>query len=176
MPADSVQQYPTFLLIRCNCYMHYCWCDVTNTHAYSSRVSLTGMCAGSVPHNQTHVMVRMSTVMTWWTHMATVWCNFNSFACGLGTIQSDMPPGPLIIKEKYYSTDAPPSDMLTNTVKFFPYHTTSSLIIGPHLGRHLGYIEMLKDYTVVSLGLFEDNVCITRINKEKSLKSSSRSS
>ena len=29
----------------------------------------------------------------------------------LGTIQSNMPPGPLEIKENSYLTDAPPSDM-----------------------------------------------------------------
>ena len=42
-----------------------------------------------------------------------------------------------------------------------------SLIIGLHLGRHLGYIEMLNDARVASLGFFMDNVCTTRINKEK---------
>ena len=36
---------------------------------------------------------------------------------GLGTIQSNVPPGPLEIKEKSYLTSAPPSDMPTNTVK-----------------------------------------------------------
>ena len=56
---------------------------------------------------------------------------------------------------------------------YFPYHTIFSLIIGYHLGRHLGYIEMLNDARVASLGFFKDNVCTTRINKEKSLKSSS---
>ena len=42
-----------------------------------------------------------------------------------------------------------------------------SLIIVLHLGRHLGYIEMLNDAKVASLGFFKDNVCTTRINKEK---------
>ena len=45
-----------------------------------------------------------------------------------------------------------------------------SLIIGLHLGRHLGYIEMLNDARVASLGFFKDIVCITRINKEKKFK------
>ena len=45
-----------------------------------------------------------------------------------------------------------------------------SLIIGLHLGRHLGYIEMLNDARVASLGFFMDNVCTTRINKEKKFK------
>ena len=45
-----------------------------------------------------------------------------------------------------------------------------SLIIGLHLGRHLGYIEMLNDARVASLGFFKDNVCTTRINKEKKFK------
>ena len=53
---------------------------------------------------------------------------------------------------------------------YFPYHTIISLIIGFHLGRHLGYIEMLNDAKVASLGFFKDNVCITRINKEKNFK------
>ena len=53
---------------------------------------------------------------------------------------------------------------------FFPYHTMFSLIIGLHLGRHLGYIEMLNDARVASLGFFKYNVCTTRINKEKKFK------
>ena len=48
--------------------------------------------------------------------------------------------------------------------------TMFSLIIGLHLGRHLGYIEMLNDARVASLGFFMDNVCTTRINKEKKFK------
>ena len=36
-----------------------------------------------------------------------------------GTIQSNMPPGPLEIKTKSYLTDNPPSDMPTNTVKLY---------------------------------------------------------
>jgi len=44
------------------------------------------------------------------------------------------------------------------------------LIIGYHLGCHLGYIEMLNDARVASLRFFKDNVCITRINKEKKFK------
>ena len=51
--------------------------------------------------------------------MAAVQCNVNRYACGLGTIQSDMPHGPLEIKEKSYLTDAPPSDMPTNNVKLY---------------------------------------------------------
>ena len=53
---------------------------------------------------------------------------------------------------------------------YFPYHTIFSLIIGFHLGRHLGYIEMLNDARVASLGFFKNNVCTTRINKEKNFK------
>jgi len=45
-----------------------------------------------------------------------------------------------------------------------------SLIIRYHLGRHFGFIEMLNDARVASLKFFEDNVCITRINKEKKFK------
>ena len=52
------------------------------------------------------------------------------------------------------------------------FHITQffSLIIGLHLGRHLGYIEMLNDARVASLGFFKDNICTTRINKEKKFK------
>ena len=57
--------------------------------------------------------------MTWWQYMTAVRWNFNRYACGLGTIQSDMPPGPLKIKEKGYSTDVPPSGMPTDTVKLY---------------------------------------------------------
>ena len=58
------------------------------------------------------------------------------------------------------------------------FHGTQffSLIICLHLGRHFEYIEMLNDARVASLRFFKENVCTTRINKEKSLKSSSRSS
>ena len=45
-----------------------------------------------------------------------------------------------------------------------------SLIIVLHLGRHLGYIEMLNDARMASLGFSKDNVCTTRINKEKKFK------
>ena len=38
---------------------------------------------------------------------------------GLGSIQSNMPPGPLEIKEKSYLTDAPPSDMPTYNLKLY---------------------------------------------------------
>ena len=87
MPADPVQQYPAFLLVGFNCNIHYCWCDVTNTHDCWPRVSLNGMCAGSVAHYSTHVMLRMSDMMSWWHYMAAVQLNFNKYACGLGSIQ-----------------------------------------------------------------------------------------
>jgi len=41
------------------------------------------------------------------------------------------------------------------------------LIIGYHLGCHLGYIEMLNDARVASLRFLKNNACTTRINKEK---------
>ena len=44
-------------------------------------------------------------------------------------------------------------------LRHFPYHTIFSLIIGLHLGRHLGYIEMLNDVRVASLGFFKDSIC-----------------
>ena len=50
---------------------------------------------------------------------------------------------------------------------YFLYHTIFSVIIGFHLGRHLGYIEMLNDARV---GFVKDKVCTTRINKEKYFK------
>ena len=53
---------------------------------------------------------------------------------------------------------------------FFLYQTIFSLINVLHLGRHLEYIEMLNDARVASLGFFKDNVCTTRINKEKKFK------
>ena len=51
--------------------------------------------------------------------MIAVQLNFNRYACGRGTIQSDMHPGPLKIEEKSYLTDARSSDMPTNTVKLY---------------------------------------------------------
>ena len=44
------------------------------------------------------------------------------------------------------------------------------LFIGLYLERHLRHIEMLNDSRVASLELFKDNVCTTRINKEKRIK------
>ena len=40
----------------------------------------------------------------------------------------------------------------------------------PPSWRHLGYIEMLKDARVASLGIFKDNICATRVNTEKKFK------
>ena len=37
----------------------------------------------------------------------------------IGTIQPDMPPGPLKINEESYLTNAPQSDMPTNNVKLY---------------------------------------------------------
>ena len=37
----------------------------------------------------------------------------------IGTIQTDMPPGHLKINKKIYSSDSPPSDITTNTVKLY---------------------------------------------------------
>ena len=56
---------------------------------------------------------------------------------------------------------------------FFPDHTFFFfflLFIGLYLERHLRHIEMLNDSRVASLELFKDNVCTTRINKEKRIK------
>ena len=49
----------------------------------------------------------------------------------------------------------------------FPYHTIFYFIIGRHLGRHLEYIELLNDARLASQGFFKDNICTTRIHKEK---------
>ena len=44
-----------------------------------------------------------------------------------------------------------------------------------HLGRHLEYFKMLNDARVASDGFIKVNASTTRIKKEKTLKSSSRS-
>ena len=44
-----------------------------------------------------------------------------------------------------------------------------------HLGRHLEYFKTLNDARVASVGFIKYNASTTRINKEKTLKSSSRS-
>ena len=44
-----------------------------------------------------------------------------------------------------------------------------------HFGRHLEYFKTLNDARVVSVGFINYNASTTRINKEKTLKSSSRS-
>ena len=56
-------------------------------------------------------------MMSWWHYLTAVQLNFNRYACGLGGIESNMPPGPLEIKEKSYLTNAPPLDMSTNNMK-----------------------------------------------------------
>ena len=53
---------------------------------------------------------------------------------------------------------------------FFSISHHISLIIDLHLERHHGYIEMLNDARVASLGFSKDSVCTTRINKEKKFK------
>ena len=44
-----------------------------------------------------------------------------------------------------------------------------------HLGRHIEHFRTLNDARVASVGFIKYNASITRINKEKTLKSSSRS-
>ena len=60
----------------------------------------------TLSHNHTRVMVGMSGIMSLWHYIAVVKWNFNRYACGIGTIQSDMPPGLLKIKDNSYLTDA----------------------------------------------------------------------
>ena len=52
----------------------------------------------------------------------------------------------------------------------FLNHTIFSLIIGFRLGRYLGYIEMLNDARMASLGFFKNNVCSPESTKEKNFK------
>ena len=59
--------------------------------------------------------------------MSAVQINFNRYACGLGTIQSNIPPGPLKIKEKRCLTDVLQSDMPNNTVKLSAKTATLSI-------------------------------------------------
>ena len=51
--------------------------------------------------------------------MVAVQLNFNRYACGLGTIQSNLPPDRLEIRVEKYLTGAPPSYMPTNTVTLY---------------------------------------------------------
>ena len=53
--------------------MHDCW----------SQVSINGMCAGSVPHYKTHVIIRMSEMMSWWHYMIAVQWNVNRMPADL---------------------------------------------------------------------------------------------
>ena len=48
------------------------------------------------------MMLRMSDMMSWWHYMVAIQWNFNRYACELGTIQPNMPPGLLEIKEKAF--------------------------------------------------------------------------
>ena len=58
-------------------------------------------------------------MMSWWHCMVAVQLNFNRYACGLGTIQSNLPPDRLEIRVEKYLTGAPPSYMPTNTVTLY---------------------------------------------------------
>ena len=48
-------------------------------------------------------------------------------------------------------------------------------LTGGHLGRHLEYCKTLNDARVASVGFIKYDASTTKINKEKTLKSSSRS-
>ena len=54
-------------------------------------------------------------------------------------------------------------------------HLSLNSLTDGHLGRHLEYFKTLNDAGVASVGIIKYNASTTRINKEKSLKSSSRS-
>ena len=71
----------------------------------------------------------------------------NRYASGLGSIQSNMPPGPLKIKEKSYLTDAPPSDMPTNNVKLYQ-------------PRLLHYQYNIPDMSRVAKSLHLQHICL----------------
>ena len=74
------------------------------------RVSLTGMCAGSVLHNLTCVIVRMPDVITWLI-----------FDEASTDMNADLVPfnQTCLLRKKSYSTDEPTPDMPTNTVKLY---------------------------------------------------------
>ena len=74
----------------CNCNIHYCWCDVTNTHDCWPRVSLNGMCAGSVPHYQTRVMLMMSDMMSWWYYVAALQWLLSPYLCFISSLYLDL--------------------------------------------------------------------------------------
>ena len=98
-------------------------------------------------------MLMMSDMMSWWHYRASVQYNFNRYACGLGTIQSNMPPGPLEIKEKSYLTDAPPSDMPTNTVKLYQPRQTAALSIQLTCSVESCYVAAAAAATYMPAGL-----------------------
>ena len=68
------------------------------------------------------------------------------------------------------------SNVITNNLRnkvglsHFSISHNFKLIICLPLGHHLEYIEMLNDARVASLGFFKDNICTTRIHKEKKFK------
>ena len=75
-------------------------------------------------------------MMSLWHYVAAVQLNFNRYAYGLSSNQSNMPPGPLKIKEKSYLTDAPPSDMPTNFVSQDCYIVNTTHMPGRQLLCH----------------------------------------
>ena len=54
-------------------------------------------------------------------------------------------------------------------------HISLRSLADGHLGRHLEYFKTLNDARVASVGFIKYNASTTRINKVKTLKSSSRS-
>ena len=86
--------------------------------------------------------------------MAAVQWNFNRYACGFGSIQSNIYPGPLEIKQKSYLTDFPPSDILDFELK-------KVLLPPPPLGNFadISYLEenfkphLLRDVCTLCSGV-----------------------
>ena len=64
-----------------------------------------------------------------------------------------MPPGPLEIKEKSYLTDAPPSDMPTNTVKLYQPRQSATLSIQLTCHRESCYVAAATSATYMPAGL-----------------------
>ena len=119
MPAVPVQQNPAFLLVGCNCKIHFCWCDVTNPHDCWPRVSLKRhVCRFSTTLLNTRNVkdVKYDEQVALRGHCSVIlqqiclWTWYYSIKHG---------SGPLEIKEKSYLTDTCPSDMPTNNVKLY---------------------------------------------------------
>ena len=106
--------------------------------------------------------------MSWWHYMAAVQWNIYRYACGRGTFQLDISPGPLEIKKKSYLTNPPPSDMPTNTVKLYQprllncqnnIHAVYRTVMSLQLSKHANWLSAAARWMLAGLWPLNQHAC-----------------